>query len=66
MPSKREQIAALMDGHPWLEVQYFPRGEHSECRSPCWEFREIISAKKTASFTSPDKALAYAQRHQAQ
>jgi hypothetical protein len=66
MPSKRQQIASLMAGHPWLEVQYFGRGEHSECRSPCWEFREISTRKKTASFTDPEKALGYAQRQQAQ
>ena len=62
MPSKRQQIAALMANHPWLEVLYFPRGEHAECKSPCWEFREIATGRKTASFTSPDRALAYAQR----
>jgi hypothetical protein len=66
MPTKREQIASLMDSHPQLEVQYFGRGEHPECRSPCWEFREIATRKKTASFTDPAKALAYAQRHQPQ
>ena len=66
MPTKRQQIAALMANHPRLQVQYFPRGEHSECRSPCWEFREISTRKKTASFTDPDKALAYAQRHHPQ
>ena len=65
MPSKRMQIAELMAGHPWLEVQFFARGEHAECRSPCWEFRAIATGKKTASFTSPDRALAYAQRQQA-
>ena len=63
--SKRMQIAAMMAGHPQLEVQYFARGEHSECKSPCWEFREIATRKKTASYTDPEKALAYAQRHQA-
>ena len=62
MPSKRQQIAALMANHPQLEVQYFARGEHYECNSPCWEFREIATGRKTASFTSPDKALGYAQR----
>jgi hypothetical protein len=66
MTTKRQQIAALMDDHPQLEVQYFPRGEHSECRSPCWEFREIATRRKTASFTDPEKALGYAKRQQAQ
>lgn len=66
MTTKRQQIASLMEGHPWLEVQFFARGEHAECRSACWEFREIATRKKTASFTSPDRALAYAQRQQAQ
>ena len=65
MPTKRQQIAALMAGHPQLKVKYFGRGEHSECKSPCWEFRAIATGKKTASFTSPDRALAYAQRQQA-
>jgi hypothetical protein len=65
MTTKRQQIAALMDDHPRLQVQYFARGEHYECRSPCWEFREIATRRKTASFTDPAKALAYAQRQQA-
>ena len=65
MPTKRQRIASLMDGHPRLEVQFFGRGEHPECRSPCWEFRELATGRKTASYTDPEKAMAYAQRQQA-
>ncbi len=62
--SKRKQIASLMAGHPQLEVQFFGRGEHPECRSLCWEFRELATGKKTASYTDPAKALSYALRQQ--
>ena len=65
MTTKRQQIAELMANHPQLEVQYFARGEHYECKSPCWEFRELATGKRTASYTDPAKALAYAQRQQA-
>jgi hypothetical protein len=61
MPSKRAQIAALMEGHPYLEAKFWPKGTYSGYKSQYWEFREITTRRTKAAYSSPDRALAYAR-----
>jgi hypothetical protein len=66
MTTKRQQIAAIMADHPWLEVRHYPKGTYVGHKSQCWEFRTQTTPYRTkAAFTCPDRALDYARQLQA-